>query len=275
MSLGKASAAATMLVPMPSSRATSMAMAVSSPVIILTAMPLAFTASIVALLSSRGGSNIGRMPRSDQDLPPSSERATASARLPLAASAATVSLTFCATSAAGLVRSTIDWGAPLATVSSLPWASLTVASVRLVTGSKGVKDWLVQGLVAFGSFRPSMTQVSIGSWSSRREASAPARTTSSGSVAASRIGSPSLSWFLVSVPVLSVQRMSTPAISSMAARRETMAFCFDRSRAPRAMVIEKTAGMATGIEATSSTRTNCRMVSASSQRQSWATTISR
>jgi hypothetical protein len=35
---------------------------------------------------------------------------------------------------------------------------------------------------------------------------------------------PNLSWFLVSVPVLSAQRMSMPAISSIAARRETIAF---------------------------------------------------
>ena len=76
----------------------------------------------------------------------------------------------------------------------------------------------------------------------------------------SRIGSPSLSWFLVSVPVLSVQRMSTPAISSMAASRETIAFCFESASAPSAMVIEKTAGIATGIEATSRTSTNCRIV---------------
>ena len=56
---------------------------------------------------------------------------------------------------------------------------------------------------------------------------------------------------------------------------ETIAFFLESGSAPSAMVIEKTAGMATGIEATSSTRTNCRMWSASSQRQSWATTRSR
>ncbi len=139
MSLGKASAAAMMLVPMPSWRAVSMAMAVSSPVIILTVTPLASTASMVALLSSRGGSNIGSTPSSAQVAPPSSERATASARLPLAARAATVALTLSATSAAGFARSTIACGAPLATVKLLPSGPVTVASVRLVTGSNGVK----------------------------------------------------------------------------------------------------------------------------------------
>ena len=39
--------------------------------------------------------------------------------------------------------------------------------------------------------------------------------------------------------------MSTPAISSIAASRETIAFCFDNASAPSAIVIENTAGIAT------------------------------
>ena len=93
-------------------------------------------------------------------------------------------------------------------------------------------------------------------------------------LAENRIGSPSVSWFLVKVPVLSEHRMSTPAISSMADSLETIAFCFDSASAPNAMVMENTAGMATGIDATSRTRTNCRMPSASSSPQSSVMTMS-
>ena len=261
---------------MPSWRAISMAMAVSSPVIILTAMPLALTASIVALESSRGGSNIGRMPSSDQVVPPSSERATASARLPLAARAATVSLTLAAMSAGGLARSTIACGAPLATVSVLPCASLTVASVRLVTGSNGVKlVWRVglggvrvlQALDHAGVDRVVVLEprgeragehhVLAGRW--RRTGSG--RRASAGSWSACR-----------SCRCRGCRRRPSPR-SRRGARRSPSAS--RGASAPSAMVIEKTAGIATGIEATSRTSTNCRMSSASSQRQSSAMTMSR
>ncbi len=53
--------------------------------------------------------------------------------------------------------------------------------------------------------------------------------------------------------------MSTPAISSIAESLETIAFSFESASAPSAIVTEKTAGMATGMEATISTSTNCRM----------------
>lgn len=79
---------------------------------------------------------------------------------------------------------------------------------------------------------------------------------------------------MVSVPVLSEQRMSTPAISSIASSRETMAFCLDSANAPSAMVIENTAGIATGIEATSKIRTNCKMLRASASPQVLAMTMS-
>ena len=49
----------------------------------------------------------------------------------------------------------------------------------------------------------------------------------------------------------------------MADSLETMALCFDSASAPNAMVMENTAGMATGIDATSRTRTNCKIPSAS------------
>ena len=69
--------------------------------------------------------------------------------------------------------------------------------------------------------------------------------------------------------------MSTPAISSIAESLETIAFSFESASAPSAIVTEKTAGMATGMEATISTSTNCRMESASDMPQSSATTRSR
>jgi hypothetical protein len=114
----------------------------------------------------------------------------------------------------------------------------------------------------------------MASLSSSLDASAAARMQSCGSVAAKSIGSLRLNWFLVRVPVLSEQRISTPAISSIAESLETIACSFDRASAPSAMVIEKTAGIATGIDATISTSTNCRMPSASSRFQSLAMTIS-
>ena len=203
------------------------------------------------------------MPSSAQVVPPSVDPATPSARDPFAASAATVCATFCATSAAGFARSTIACGAPLATTTDLPAPSVTVASVRFVTGSNGTNFDCFQACRAPWSFSAVMTAVSIASRSSMREASAAARMQSCGSVAASITGSPSLSWFLVSVPVLSEQRMSTPAISSIAESFETIAFSLERASAPSAMVIENTVGIATGMEATSNTSTNCSMPSAS------------
>jgi hypothetical protein len=64
-------------------------------------------------------------------------------------------------------------------------------------------------------------------------------------------GSPRVNLFCVRVPVMSEKRMSTPASSSILSRRETIAFCPASRRAPTAMVIDSTAGMATGTEATS------------------------
>src|SRR6516162_1129937 len=81
----------------------------------------------------------------------------------------------------------------------------------------------------------------MASRSSIFEAKAAARMQSCALLAENRMGSPSVSWFLVSVPVLSEHRISTPAISSMADSLETIAFCFDSASAPKAMVMENTA----------------------------------
>jgi hypothetical protein len=58
-----------------------------------------------------------------------------------------------------------------------------------------------------------------------------------------------------------------PAISSMAASRLTIASLRASSRAPTAIVIDSTAGMATGTAATVRTRANSRVVSMGSPRK--------
>mmetsp|Transcript_26920 Transcript_26920/g.82634 ORF Transcript_26920/g.82634 Transcript_26920/m.82634 type:complete len:327 (+) Transcript_26920:261-1241(+) len=60
----------------------------------------------------------------------------------------------------------------------------------------------------------------------------------------------------VSVPVLSEQRMSMPASSSMAERRCTMARCLESSKAPTARPVVTTTGNATGRTATRMTTAN-------------------
>ena len=81
-------------------------------------------------------------------------------------------------------------------------------------------------------------------------------------------GSPKVSLFWVSVPVLSEHNTSTPASSSIADNRVTMASFFASRRAPTAIVTESTVGIATGIAATRSTRQNSMVVSALSPRKS-------
>ena len=98
--------------------------------------------------------------------------------------------------------------------------------------------------------------MSMASRFSAFDARAPDRINSSALFAPNSTGSPKVSSFFVRVPVLSEHRMSTPAISSMACKRETMAFSLERDSAPRAMVTESTAGMATGIEAITRIRMN-------------------
>ncbi len=63
--------------------------------------------------------------------------------------------------------------------------------------------------------------------------------------------------FWVSVPVLSEQRTSIPAISSIAASLLTIAFLFASAAAPTAIVTDSTAGRATGMAATVKTNANC------------------
>ena len=98
------------------------------------------------------------------------------------------------------------------------------------------------------------------SLSSAREASAAQRMTWSAGMLFTLKGSPSVSLFWVRVPVLSEHSTSTPASSSIADNRVTMASFFASRRAPTAMVTDSTVGMATGIAATRSTRQNSNVV---------------
>ncbi len=117
------------------------------------------------------------------------------------------------------------------------------------------------------SSRPPSTAWSIGSSLSAREASAPFRMTVVGVTPSMLNGVPNVSEFWVRVPVLSAHSTSTPASSSMATSRLTMACFLASSRAPTAIVTESTVGIATGIAATVRTRANCSVVRIASPRR--------
>ena len=72
---------------------------------------------------------------------------------------------------------------------------------------------------------------------------------------------------------MSEQKTSTPASSSMAVSFETMAWRRARFMAPTAMVTDSTAGRATGMAETVSTRAKRRISSGASPRNSATITI--
>ncbi len=113
----------------------------------------------------------------------------------------------------------------------------------------------------------------MGSSLSAREANAPFRITVAGVTFSMLNGVPNVSEFWVRVPVLSAHSTSTPASSSMATRRLTMACFLASSRAPTAIVTDSTVGIATGIAATVSTRANCSVVRIALPRTREATTM--
>ena len=109
-----------------------------------------------------------------------------------------------------------------------PAASITVATVRLFTGSNGTKS------VCLNLSRRSASASAPCEHGRRRSASSllrwrgqRRRRTPRRRAWPRRRGSASssFSWFMVSVPVLSLHSTSTPASSSIADSRETMAFC--------------------------------------------------
>ena len=130
-------AASRMLVPNPTLAAVSFAMASASPVTILTVTPIAAAVAMVAAASSRGGSNSGSTPTNCQS--PSPSRA-GHAQRPEAAGGEIVRrrLSAAALICAALAASArMTCGAPLVTLKVVPSAAVTVASVRLCTGSNG------------------------------------------------------------------------------------------------------------------------------------------
>jgi hypothetical protein len=248
-----------MLVPMPSSRHVSLAMAVWSPVTILTSMPFSMAAAMVALVSARGGSNSDSTPRYSHlgSTPgPVSVRATPSARKPRSASSCTDDVTLPRSSDALCDRRRMTCGAPLDTLNTVPSGAWIVASVRLSVGLKGTNSSSLY-VASFSRSSPSGTACvmhrSIASWlpCARLEASAALKTTSSDVSPGTRMmGSRSDSLLSVSVPVLSEHRMVMPASSSMADRRAMMTLERDIMCDPTASVDVHTTSMAMGMDAT-------------------------
>ena len=133
------------------------------------------------------------------------------------------------------------------------------ASIFFVTGSNGINLSVAHSLSLPLSFNALRTALSIGSLLFLFEAREPIKITFCGSFASIKIVLPNLNLFSVKVPVLSLHKISTPAIDSIEDSFETIAFFFDKSSAPSANVIEKTVGIATGIDATNKTNTNCKI----------------
>ena len=96
----------------------------------------------------------------------------------------------------------------------------TTASVRRVFAENGVKETvLAPGSPSSRSLVARRKATSMGSAFAAFEASAPGRTTSPSVNPSWGTVPVSESWFMVSVPVLSAQRTSMLAASSMAPRR--------------------------------------------------------
>jgi hypothetical protein len=93
---------------------------------------------MVDLASPRGGSNRGNTPSICQG-PSAAARATPNERKPCAAKSLTALSTAAPDCPASADRPRITCGAPLVTLKVFPSGPVTVASVRLCTGSKGWK----------------------------------------------------------------------------------------------------------------------------------------
>mmetsp|Transcript_545 Transcript_545/g.1474 ORF Transcript_545/g.1474 Transcript_545/m.1474 type:complete len:379 (-) Transcript_545:931-2067(-) len=246
--------ASLMLVFMPSMRAVSLAMSTWSPVIILTSTPYSMALWMVALVSGRGGSRKVSRPSSFHCCP-SSWRATARQRMPrwpkfcTWRSAAWQTWASVASSSSLMMM----WGAPLVTLNTLPSGPLSVPSVRLTVGSKGMKS-ICSNTSSEGRSAHDSTSVSSASraGSFHLAASAAMRSSSFWSMLGTKQGVSSwiIILFRVSVPVLSEQSTSMPAISSTADMRATMAPSLASLKAPRARVTDSTVGMAMGMPPT-------------------------
>mmetsp|Transcript_24721 Transcript_24721/g.55472 ORF Transcript_24721/g.55472 Transcript_24721/m.55472 type:complete len:226 (-) Transcript_24721:936-1613(-) len=210
---------------------------------------------MVSLVSWRGGSRkVSRPIMCHSSL--SSVLATARARMPLEPREVTSDSHLAAISSS-LHSFSSTWGAPLVVLKVLPvLRSRRVPSVRFTMGSKGMNAcWTTASIEGMSTaVRVSVSSASLGG-SFHLAAMAAYR---------SRVYcvSPCLYtgvsfWicilFIVRVPVLSEHRMDIPAMSSMAARRVTMAPSCESSFEPRARVVVVTISIAMGMEATMST----------------------
>jgi len=139
------------------------------------------------------------------------------------------------TSSASAAISRITWGAPFVTRTRLSPVPEQWLPCVCVPNRKGWKCFIWYVSRACASFRRSDSQVDgilvFGPGSERR-----GEDHSSSRTPLTQNGSPSVSLFCVNVPVLSEQRTSIPANSSIAAKRVTIAFLRARVRAPTAIV---------------------------------------
>uniref|UniRef100_A0A0A9DAM2 Mha2 n=1 Tax=Arundo donax TaxID=35708 RepID=A0A0A9DAM2_ARUDO len=213
---------------------------------------------MVSALSCLGGSNRGNKPTNCHgppgesfDFSGTSCLATASERRPRSAYLSIIACTFLFISSLQLHRVRICSGAPLLTRCQLPSASMYVRAVLLSTGLKGKKcTSLIPALASLGSASIPTMAASMASWFSVLEALAAHSNTWSLSTPFANTSTrflSTLSLLRVSVPVLSLQSTSMPAISSMAVILLVMAPCCDSLWEPMAMVTDSTVGMAIGI----------------------------
>ena len=242
-------------------RDVSTAMAVWSPVTIFTVMPMPRARSSVSFVSTRGGSKRESTPaKRHSAVAPPRATATPRDRKPRLARPSLAFMTASPTACLSEQRSSTTFVAPFVTRISRPSAPATRASVRLSTGSKGVNsssEYSSRRGRSFSATDATMT-VSIASApdAMRFAASAPRKTSSLASTSGSMsTGSKSWSLFWVSVPVLSLHKMSMPASSSMAESRAKIAFFSARDRPPTAMTVVDTICMAMGMQATKITTT--------------------
>ncbi len=138
--------------------------------------------------------------------------------------------------------------------------SSTTASVRRVVAENGSNESVFASASKSLRFLAAHEKArSIGSWFASFDASAPYRTTSS----AVKLGCGSApvrtSWLSVSVPVLSAQRTSMFAASSMALSWVTRTPCLASSMEPIAMLTVNMTGSATGTALMSRTSESGRM----------------
>ena len=145
--------------------------------------------------------------------------------------------------------------------------ALTVASVRLCTGSNGLKCVHLIGLQRLLVFQAAEHSQIDGIVILRPRGQRAVKDDLVGGDFSRQNGSPRVSLFCVSVPVLSAQSTSTPANSSIATSLLTIACFFASRRAPTAIVTDSTVGIATGIAATVSTSANCNVVRIGSPRK--------